>query len=365
LRGSEPLPVSRLSPITSRERPVKLFESLSRTFRPSREVASKLRNRAGRIGPRPLRRFRQRAAILVYHRVARLPTDPQALCVSPDHFAEQLAVIASGYSAIPLRELGQRIERGALQTRTVVVTFDDGYADNLHAAKPLLEAAGVPATVFAATGHVASGREYWWDEAERLLLLSHPKHEELRLNVCGSVRRWILSDAVAKQRAYEDMVRALRPCPNEEIASVLGQLRAWVGEEASPPARETYRPLTPDELRLLACGGLVEIGAHTRHHPSLRFQSQDVQRREIEGSKRDLTTWLGEPPRSFSYPFGVRGIDYGRLTKKLVKAAGFTLAVGNYAGPTTRASDLCGLPRNLVRDWDVGEFEQRLQKAFE
>ena len=45
----------------------------------------------------------------------------------------------------------------------MVVTFDDGYRDNLRVAAPLLLKHGVPATFFIATGHVDSGRPFPWD----------------------------------------------------------------------------------------------------------------------------------------------------------------------------------------------------------
>ena len=51
-----------------------------------------------------------------------------------------------------------------------MVTFDDGYADNLWNAKPLLERYDVPAAVFVTTGYAGQDREFWWDELETLLL---------------------------------------------------------------------------------------------------------------------------------------------------------------------------------------------------
>jgi peptidoglycan/xylan/chitin deacetylase (PgdA/CDA1 family) len=49
----------------------------------------------------------------------------------------------------------------------VAITFDDGYADLLANAKPLLERADVPATAFVVAGGL--GRPFWWDELAALL----------------------------------------------------------------------------------------------------------------------------------------------------------------------------------------------------
>jgi peptidoglycan/xylan/chitin deacetylase (PgdA/CDA1 family) len=64
------------------------------------------------------------------------------------------------------------LESGRLPANAAAVTFDDGYADNLKAAKPRLQRAGAPATVFIATGYVGERREFWWDELARIILES-------------------------------------------------------------------------------------------------------------------------------------------------------------------------------------------------
>src|SRR5262245_19306871 len=112
------------------------------------------------------------ALILLYHRIAEPAADPFDLCVTPQHFAEHLEQLRRHHRIISLTELSQRLASGATLRHTVVLTFDDGYADNLHHAKPLLERYDAPATVFVTSGYVGQDREFWWDELERLLLLS-------------------------------------------------------------------------------------------------------------------------------------------------------------------------------------------------
>src|SRR5580693_3291782 len=56
----------------------------------------------------------------------------------------------------------------------VVVTFDDGYVDNLTNALPIAEAKGIPLTVFVTSGALAGDYPgFWWDRLGTLLR-SHP-----------------------------------------------------------------------------------------------------------------------------------------------------------------------------------------------
>ena len=101
----------------------------------------------------------------MYHRIAHPPVDPWGLAVQPDHFEQHLTVLRRSRQTFPMSQFVQRLERHTLPRNAVAVTFDDGYVDNLRAAKPRLAAGDVPATLFVTTGPVGQRTEYWWDEA--------------------------------------------------------------------------------------------------------------------------------------------------------------------------------------------------------
>src|SRR5262249_54220566 len=140
-------------------------------------------------------RFRSRALILMYHRVTELPNDPYLLAVTPEHFAEQMEVIRRYCIPMRLKELVEALRERKVPNRAVVVTFDDGYADNLHEAKPVLEHYEVPATVFVTAGQVGNRREFWWDDLDRVLLQPGTLPARLRLAMKGTAYECELGDA--------------------------------------------------------------------------------------------------------------------------------------------------------------------------
>jgi len=83
--------------------------------------------------------------------------------VRPDAFAGQVRrLAAAGFRAVPLGDLVRHLSGEIrLPPRSLVVTFDDGYLDNLEYAGPVLESAGWAATIFLVTDRV--GEVNAWD----------------------------------------------------------------------------------------------------------------------------------------------------------------------------------------------------------
>ncbi|MGH7771185.1 MAG: polysaccharide deacetylase family protein [Candidatus Binatia bacterium] len=328
-------------------------------------------------------RFAPSALILLYHRVAELPLDPQLLCVTPRHFSEHLEVLRRYARPMRLQELTQALRDGNLPRQGVVVTLDDGYADNFHAAKPLLEHFDIPATVFIASGYLGRQCEFWWDELERLLLQPGTLPKKLCLSVNGNPYQWELGEAShysekahrrhhgwnvlqedtpsLRHHLYRSLYRMLLPLPEHKRRKVLNEVIAWAGAESM--GRGMHRALSPHEVCWLAEGGLVEVGAHTMTHPVLAVLSESEQRIEISGSKARLEEILGHPVTSFSYPYGSQS-DYTMETAFVVREAGFACACSNFAELVWRDSDRFQLPRVVVRDWDGEEFARRLWEWF-
>ena len=285
-----------------------------------------------RRGARYLRnRLVSRALLLLYHRVAEVTTDPHSLCVAPEHFAAHLEVLKERYRCLPLPDLPRKLGLAGRRP-AVVVTFDDGYVNNLYNAKPILERHGIPATVFVATGYLGRDREFWWDELDRLLLQPGNLPPRLDLKIDGLTFEWDLDGTARytqetyarqrgwrvpqeapspRQRAFQALHQLLRPLRASQQHEALDQLRALACADRT--ARPTHRPLSELEVCELAQGGLVEIGAHTVTHPVLARLPLPEQEAEIRQSKACLEKILGRPVTSFAYPYGWRS-DYTPAT---------------------------------------------------
>ncbi len=338
----------------------------------SQPSPSGLRRRAGnalRFARRIRRRLRSALApppiILCYHRVFAPESDPHLLAVSPERFRAQMEVVRRRGRPLALDALGNFPARG------IVVTFDDGYLDNLENAWPILRATEIPATIYVATGNVGTNREFWWDDLERLTLGARGLPEIVRLEIDGRRSEWNLKgdrpgdpswnvllpdDRTPRQRLFCELHTALRPLPVPRQEAVLAQLRALTGTASE--ARPLYRCLTESELKTLAAEALVTLGAHTISHPDLALRSEDEQRAEIAGSKTQLEAFVGRPVEHFSYPYGSHNDDSVALCAELK----LRTAVTCIAQPVERGTSPFRLPRLLVRNWDGEEFERRLEE---
>ena len=324
-----------------------------------------------------LRRRSRRGLVLLYHRVAGPRLDPQLLDVAPQNFDAQMRVLAQRMAPLALSEFERRRRTGKLPARAVAVTFDDGYADNLYVAAPRLEAHGIAATVFVTAGMIGRGREFWWDDVERIAFtpralnglppaLSIPWRSEdgaavtedqigIHWNVTANL------DSSPRHRLYREMVAVLRRLPVGDRDSLVSRWREWAG--VADGARESHRTLSIEELVALSEARGVSIGAHTLTHPSLAMLSATEQTYELCESRRQLETIIAKPVTAIAYPYGEL-LDVSGVTVAAARSAAFDMGLSNVAGAAWRWSSRWRVPRMLVRDWDAATFSARLDSWF-
>jgi len=292
------------------------------------------------------------AVVLLYHRVTPGQPAEGGMSVSPAAFDEHLSALRARFRPLHLAELVQALTDRVLPRRSVVITFDDGYVDNLTEAKPLLERHGVPATVFVVSGYVGSGQRFWMDELWRICLAPPRLPDRLELKVGGETRTWRVPAGAGRRDLYRMLRDTLGSLGQQERDELLTELGAWGG--AGPPdAAET---LDADQLRQLADGELIEIGAHTMTHPFLPSVPRKRQLEEIRGSVRQLEELLDRDIRLFSYPFGA----HDRTTVAQARYAGVTCACTTVGAAVHASTDPYRLPRLSVHEWSGEELVEKV-----
>jgi peptidoglycan/xylan/chitin deacetylase (PgdA/CDA1 family) len=312
---------------------------------------------------------RRGGAVLMYHQIVDTPVSVWDTAVSPSHFRQHMeALLDSRRPVLPFGGFVAALRAGALPPRAIAVTFDDGYADNAVLALPVLEDLGLPATFFVTDCAVDAAGEMWWDELERILLVSPELPDHLEISVAGQRLEFPIDGTPAdsegwqasfdeprcgRQAAMVAIWRALTPLPLAEKQAVCTELVAWSGGDARP--RPTHRMLTGAELARMAASPSVEIGSHTMTHASLPAADDLVY--ELQHSKESLSARIGSPVEVVAYPSG----HYDDRVRQATAGAGYVAAASCDAGPVRAGTDPLAVPRLMVKDWARREFTLRLR----
>ncbi len=287
----------------------------------------------------------QHVAILRYHAVCGddgvAYADP-GISVSPAAFEAHVKCLSSAYSVLPLPEVVDRIRlKRALPNRCVVITFDDGYADNLQAARTL-HAYGVSGTFYITAGCLAGGEPFWPSELRGLVPAIPGGTLELDLN--GSPIALSLATEGERRKA----VRAVGKLFKAHSIPVREDLRRQIRQLAGNPTLPNPMLRWEDVAEMHRLG--MTIGAHTVTHPNLPNAGLDAAAREIAESKAWIEREIGAPVTMFSYPNGGAERYYTPELQRVVAASGYQAAASSYNAFATADSDLYALERIEVEE---------------
>lgn len=288
---------------------------------------------------------RQTLTTLIFHRV--LPALDPLRPGEPDpvRFDQLMRFIAGNFAVLPLPEAVDRLQNGNLPRRACCITFDDGYADNLTIALPILEKYRLPATVFVATGYLDGGRMFN-DAVIDAIALSRKDQLDLRKLDLGLYRLGTNEEKLAAVSAILNRIKFSPPeLRDQHVAGIL--------EAAACGPLPTDIMLTSRQVKELAKRG-VEIGGHTVAHTILTTLDNERALEEIKIGKQQLEAITGKPVTSFAYPNGKPVRDYAEHHVPLVKAAGFKRAVSTASGVGVCDCDIFQLPR--FTPWGGSEF---------
>lgn len=288
----------------------------------------------------PSRQF----GILRYHAVC--PRDAgyaePGICVSPAAFEAQIAYLAAHYRVLSLPDAVATFTRGgSLPKNAVAITFDDGYADNLGAAR-ILARHGLSATFYITAGCLADGLPFWPSELRGLL--NRAVSPTIELDVDGTRTVFAVGTPAERRKTVSALTKLFkgRTIPAREL--LREQLRTAVGVSTVPSPMLTW-----DQVREMHAMGMT-IGSHTMTHPNLPNAGVVDAEREVRESKARLESEIAAPVTMFSYPNGGADRYMTPAIADIVRKAGFAAATTSRNAFAHAGSDPFALSRIQVSE---------------
>jgi peptidoglycan/xylan/chitin deacetylase (PgdA/CDA1 family) len=286
--------------------------------------------------------------VLCYHDVRERHDFTSWLRVDLDSFSAHLEALSRLGTFADPAALDE--EAAADDRPTFLITFDDGYVNNLRLAAPVLEGAGVPALFFVSTHHLVTQERFWFDrvvnpiQAARLTRLDLTRFglREYRFPVPDGAQRW---------EGIERLLVDLKSLGNEAHPTVRDVLAALDDEHgaAAAPFDEAFRPIAPQELAELVQRRGLRAGSHAHRHEILTYLEPEAVEASAAESKRILEKITGGRIVQIAYPNG----NHNAAVREVCARAGFRQGFVASPGIVRGQCDPMRVPRLLVGGYDT------------
>jgi peptidoglycan/xylan/chitin deacetylase (PgdA/CDA1 family) len=296
----------------------------------------------------------------MYHSVLERPeavNDTLGGIVHSTHiFRGQMEVLAKEFHAATLDDV-LRFVRGeaSLPERSVVVTFDDGYQDNLDVAIPILNRVGVPATFYVTVDCVERDSLPW---PSRLRYAFRKTGRATWQDPSG--KPWPLDTSEARDAAYLFACDCCCKLAGPEQEGFVGNVENALVARA--PHNTEARMMNWEQVRAVAKSGHI-VGSHTMTHPNMAQLNAEAAKNELHESKRRLEAQLGARVPHFSYPCPALTPHWNQATLEECRRAGYETAVTTDGGLARPKDDPLRLKR-VRPSKAVDTFRWNLECAF-
>ncbi len=296
--------------------------------------------------------------IVTYHRIAEGDVDEirdslPFLFVSRRTFEKQIAFLKKHYTLLNFKDLEGTTGSKPWAGDGLIITFDDGYADNLELAVPVLNKLGAPSTMFLPAGMISERRIPWWDEVYHGLWRLSAEDAENGDGAGGESLRELIRRFRENSSA---LFAELNGWDEDRVESLRDELRK-VGATDENRLASVNRLLTWEELRGMT--GSMEFGSHGHSHTPLDKMDTGRLREELLMSRKMIEEKTGAQVTSIAYPCG----SYSRTVTEMAGEAGYDFAVTQEPG-IARLEDAFSLKRINVWEGTArdlrGEFSTAL-----
>ncbi len=283
-----------------------------------KDLCKKLLYASGALGLYHRMRNTNRLTVVMFHRILN-PEDPRWDTCDPDYalatewFIRSLAFFGKHYNVVSLEDvLASRRAGAALPPRPLLITFDDGWADNADYALPELRKAGFPALLFVVSDVVGTRQPFFQERLIAAWRRGALKAGDLVAAMQPHVPcdEWHRDESMGAMR---EAITRLEALPEDRRNQVLGPFMAALDDGLRHMA-------TVEELQRLEAGD-VALGLHGKTHAPMRH-APDLDA-ELSGARAALAQTLGmaSPAVSMSFPHG----SYDDAIAQQAQQAGYEL----------------------------------------
>ena len=281
--------------------------------------------RAANLMPIVRRTLGNRGVILNFHEIHQ-DQSHELMTGLAKNFLDQMLVWLkrNSWEIVSLNEGLRRLMHENGGNGFVVLTFDDGYRDNVTNALPILELHDAPFTLFVPTGAPTRTLYSWWLGLRALFQTRDSVSIEAmdRRFYCPNLASKTVALTTVLRWVHQDLRRAQRLAATFALAGI-----------SLPALNDTYF-LDENELKTLARHRLASIGAHTSSHAVLSSLDPGSVRAEMSDNRSYLEQLLDQRVEHFAYPYGDRGAC-GEREERIVGEIGFSSAVTTTNAPLT------------------------------
>lgn len=257
------------------------------------------------------------------------------------NFRKQIEYLHKYYEIISITEMKERIVNKQFTGKEIVLSFDDGYRNNLKVAAPLLKQMHLPFTVFVSTHHIDTGNIFptslarliiWGAEIKKISLPS------INLNV-------VINTTEERRRIAQTISRNLKTQPLAVVDDLYNELLHSISSDdffRLYNMHKTLKPMSWEEVRELHENYDCTIGAHCIDHLCCHEnQDTNVVKEQITQSKVIIEEKLNTPCLYFAYPNG----NYTESSNQCVLNAGFKMGVSTKPTRIETANSMAAIPR--------------------
>jgi peptidoglycan/xylan/chitin deacetylase (PgdA/CDA1 family) len=278
-----------------------------------------------------------------------------------EKFKAQLSYLQENFHVISLEKfIDGCIQKQYPPSRSIVLTFDDGYRSNYLLAYPLLKEFAMPATIFITTDFVDKKDFLWMDRLE--YALNHTSQSEVAVTLHGNKKRYGLCNQHDKKIINQEIKSQLKRMSTEKRETVVTQLEQSLECKLTfhTDVNPMYAPLEWTDIREMLNSALITIGNHTSSHTILTSLTEEEMRRELIMSQRVIEEKTAHPCRFFAYPNGGRE-DFNKECQQVLTEIQFHCALTTIVGVNNIHSDVMALKRlNVHNDGELAGFIRSL-----